>query len=100
MNTTPPPGGPAMSMPPAAEPLFGEQMAGNLGLKCCPCTDNSLTKGKPGLDDIPPAFTMAPSVQTFTIGGNDVMAPCVIPLCVDCRRKQLGVVSKTGLIVR
>ena len=90
---------PAITVPVVAEPL-GELMVGNLGLKCCPCTDNSLTKGKPELDDIPPAFTMAPSVQTFTIQGNDVMAPCVIPLCVDCRRKQLGVVSKTGLIVR
>ena len=69
------------------------------GLACCPCTDIAISKDTP-IEDVPVAFTMAPSVQAFTVGGQDVMAPVVIPVCVDCRRKQLGVTSKTGLYVR
>ena len=99
MNTTPPSSGPAMSMPPAAEPLFGEQMVGNLGLKCCPCTDKAIADGEVDLDQVDMAVTFAPSMQTFTLQGQQISAPCVIPVCVDCRKRQMGVVSKTGLMV-
>ena len=82
-----------------AEPLEpGELMAANIGLRCCPCTDKAITDDT-GTDDVPAAFTMAPILQTFTVQGRDVAAPCVVPVCLDCRKRQMGAVSKTGLAV-
>jgi hypothetical protein len=80
-----------------AEPL-GELMTANIGLRCCPCTDKAITDDTP-IEDVAAAVTMAPSIQTFTVGGQEVRAPCTIPVCVDCRKRQMGIVSKTGLIV-
>jgi hypothetical protein len=71
-----------------------KQLAERAGLKCCPCTDTAITNNTP----VPVAVTMAPSLQMFTINGQQVQAPCVIPVCADCRKLQLGIVSKTGLI--
>ena len=48
---------------------------------------------------MPVAITMAPSIQTFTANGQTIMAPVVLPVCIDCRKRQMGVVSKTGLMV-
>jgi hypothetical protein len=76
----------------------GELMTANVGLRCCPCTDNAITNDT-AIEDVPPAITMAPSIQTFTIGGQEVRAPVTIPVCLDCRKRQMGIVSKTGLIV-
>lgn len=97
MNTTPS-SGPSASMPPAGEPVFGELITANYGLRCCPCTDKAIADGTP-LEDVPEAFTMAPSMQVFTMGAQQVSAPCTIPVCADCRKRQMGAVSKTGLTV-
>ena len=67
-------------------------------MKCCPCTDNAILEDTP-LDDVPEAVTMAPSVQQFTMPGQQIMAPVVLPVCAACRKRQMGVVSKTGLAV-
>jgi hypothetical protein len=80
---------------PTVQPITVPVLA---GLLCCPCTDNAIIKGTP-LADVPPAVTMAPSLQTFSMGPEQVHAPCVLPVCVDCRTRQLGVTSKTGLVV-
>ena len=96
-----PPGSRPVPPPPGAETddlVPGELIAANLGLRCCPCTDNAIINDTP-LDDVPAAFTMAPSVQTFTANGQTIMAPVVLPVCIDCRKRQMGVVSKTGLMV-
>lgn len=68
------------------------------GLKCCPHTDEAITNGTP-VDDVPAAVTMAPSVQTFTVNGQQIAAPVVLPVCAGCRQRQLGPASKTGLMV-
>ena len=68
------------------------------GLLCCPCTDNAINHGTP-IEDVPPAVTMAPSLQMFKMNGETVHAPCVLPVCVECRARQMGVTSKTGLVV-
>lgn len=67
-------------------------------MKCCPCTDKAITDGQPGTD-VPEAATMAPSVQTFTVNGQQIAAPVVLPVCLECRKNQLGVVSRSGLAV-
>ena len=73
----------------AANQLVGGTGADTVG----PITDGT------GTEDVPAAFTMAPILQTFTVQGRDVAAPCVVPVCLDCRKRQMGVVSKTGLAV-
>lgn len=67
------------------------------GLKCCPCTDNAIAEDTP-IGDVAAAVTLAPSMQTFTMQGQQITAPCTIPVCLDCRKRQLGFVSKAGLI--
>ena len=79
------------SIPPITVPVLA-------GLKCCPCLDNAILNDTPA-EDVPAAVTMAPSVQTFTMPGQQIMAPIVLPVCVDCRKRQMGITSKTGLVV-
>lgn len=67
-------------------------------LKCCPCLDNLLTGAK-NAGKVADAVTMAPSVQQFTINGQQVAMPVVLPVCEACRRRQLGIASKNGLFV-
>lgn len=75
---------------------FGELIAANIGLRCCPCLDKAIKDGTDP-EDVAAAITMAPSMQTFTMGGQQLNAPCTIPVCVDCRKRQMGAVSRTGL---
>lgn len=82
---------PSITVPVAADLL-------NAGLKCCPCTDDAIINSTP-IKDVPAAVTMAPSAQMFTINGQQVMAPVVLPVCAPCRKNQLGIASKTGLVV-
>lgn len=68
------------------------------GLKCAPCTDQAITTGTDA-GDVPAAYTLAPVVQTFNVGGGQqIAAPIVIPVCWDCRKTQLAPVSRTGLV--
>ena len=75
---------------------FGELIAMSTGLRCCPCLDKAIKDGTDP-EDVAAAITMAPSMQTFTMGGQQLNAPCTIPVCVDCRKRQMGAVSRTGL---
>jgi hypothetical protein len=69
------------------------------GLKCCPCTDELITSGGTYPEtDLPDAVTMAPLLQTFNAGGQQIMAPLALPVCFACREKQLGKVSRNGLV--
>jgi hypothetical protein len=67
-------------------------------LKCCLCTDELITSGGTDESAVPDAFTMAPLLQSFNAGGQQVMAPVTLPVCFACREKQLGKVSKSGLV--
>jgi hypothetical protein len=78
-------------------PLTGELPSTGTGLRCCPCLDAAIERGA-SLDDVPAAITMAPVVQGFTMQGNQVMAPVVVPVCAECRKRQMGIKSKAGLI--
>lgn len=82
------------SIPPINVPLKATL---STGLKCCPHTDKAIIDGTP-VDDVPDAVTMAPVLQMFTVGTQKVPMPVVLPVCADCRKNQLGVVSKTGLV--
>lgn len=70
-------------------------------LKCVLCTDALITSGRsyPEDADLPDAVTMAPLLQTFSMGGQQVTAPVTLPVCFGCREEQLGKVSKNGLIL-
>ena len=80
------------------EPILGELIAGAVNhLKCCPCTDQAIT-GNTDTDAIPDAVTIAPVLQTIPAGGQQVGGIVPMPVCLDCRKKQLGVASKAGLV--
>jgi uncharacterized membrane protein len=68
--------------------------------KCAPCLDRAITSGKPpGLESVPDAVVLVTVVQQFNLGGGQQMAaPCLVAVCLSCRRQQLGMVSKTGLV--
>jgi hypothetical protein len=66
-------------------------------LKCCPCLDEAIAGGQDAAD-VPDAVTMAPMFQTFNVGGQQVGGVVPVPVCLDHRKKQLGVTSKTGLV--
>lgn len=69
------------------------------GLKCCPCTDDLVTRGGSYPEtDLPDAVTLVPVMQTFSGPGGSVAAPVMMPVCFACRQKQLGRVSKNGLL--
>jgi hypothetical protein len=71
-------------------------------LSCAPCTDKAITDGhEPDSEEaarVPDAVTMVPTVQTFNVGGQQIAAPVALPVCYACRQKQLGTVSKRGLV--
>ena len=66
-------------------------------LKCCPCTDRCITDGGEPVA-IPEAWTLAPVMQTFAMGGQQVIGVVNMPVCYQCRTKQLAPLSKTGLV--
>ena len=67
-------------------------------LKCCPCTDELITACGTYVSQVSAAVTLAPLVQAFNAGGQQIMAPLALPVCFACREKQLGRVSKSGLV--
>lgn len=69
-----------------------------MDLKCAPCTDQRIADGQPDATGIPDALTIVTVVQTFNAGGQQIAAPVMLPVCYACRQKQLGVVSKHGLV--
>jgi hypothetical protein len=70
--------------------------------KCGPCLDKAITDGNLGLAgpaEVPDAVVLVTVVQQFPVGGGQQLAaPCLIGVCLDCRKQQLGTVSKTGLL--
>ena len=68
-----------------------------MNLKCQPCLDQAIVAGQ-DTEGVPEAATLAPALQTFTAGGQQVAAPLVLPVCVECRKKALVTVSKSGLV--
>jgi hypothetical protein len=71
----------------------------NLG-KCAPCLDRVIARNLPaGLESVPDAVVLVTLVQQFALGGGQQMAaPCLVPVCLECRQQQLGTISKTGLV--
>ena len=71
---------------------------GPLG-KCTSCLDGAITKGEPfDIEEIADAVVLIALVQTFSLGGGQqLVAPCLAAVCLNCRKKQLGTISKTGL---
>jgi len=70
--------------------------------KCIICTDNELANPangrQPDLDAIPDAVVRAPVLQAFNQGGQQVVAPVMLDVCLTCRKNQLKPLSKSGLI--
>ena len=83
--------------------IQAEGLNGDLNgeLKCAFCADPAIRDGLT-LSHIPNAVTFAAHMQTFSIpspqGMQEVMAPVSLPVCYDCRHKQLAPLSKTGLV--
>jgi len=67
--------------------------------KCAICLDAAITAGKPiVLDAVPDAVVLTTVIQMFPMsGGQQMAAPAQMGVCLSCRQKQLGTVSKTGL---
>jgi hypothetical protein len=75
---------------------------GPLGL-CAPCLDSAITGAAPGRPfdpgAVPDAVVLTTVVQTFPIaGGQQIAAPVQMGVCAPCRERQLGTVSKKGLV--
>ena len=68
-------------------------------LKCTVCTDEAITRGDPDDAKVLDAITLSPLVQTFNMGGQQIAAPLALPVCYSHRERQLGKVSKNGLIL-
>lgn len=70
-----------------------------MDLKCSPCLDARLS-GPDGGDavPVPDAVTIVPLLQSFAVNGQQIVAPVPVPVCTECRRKQLGAVSRSGLV--
>ena len=66
-------------------------------MKCSLCLDAALQNETP-VQDVPEAAAMVAVMQAFTLNGQQIAAPVPLLVCADCRKRQLGVVSKTGLI--
>ena len=66
-------------------------------LKCSPCADQAIADGL-DLDGLPDAVLLAAVVQAFAVNGQQIAAPVMLPVCLDCRKKQLVTVSKNGLV--
>lgn len=68
-----------------------------MSVKCSPCTDAAIAEGVTA-DDVPTADIIITVMQTFTMGGQQMAAPVTMGVCFNCRKDQLGIVSKTGLV--
>lgn len=85
-------------VPPVTVPLTPLVGNARLGLDCLPCTDEAIEArhaGKSG-DEVPEvaeADTMAPLAQTFSAGGQTIMAINVVPVCRRHRAEQLKAAS-------
>jgi hypothetical protein len=68
--------------------------------KCAPCLDAAITSSEPGgLESVSDAVVLTTVVQVFPMaGGQQMAAPVLMPVCLPCRKQQLGAVSKTGLV--
>jgi hypothetical protein len=69
-----------------------------MDLKCAPCTDRLIADGGSDTDLLPPAVTIVTVLQTFAANGQQIAGPVMMPVCIACRQKQIGTVSKTGLV--
>ena len=70
-----------------------------MNLKCCPCLDQAIAAGQDtDLASLPDACTLAPVLQAFAAGGQQVMAAVPLPVCLACRKGMLVTVSKNGLV--
>jgi len=69
-----------------------------MDLKCSPCLDARITAGGAVAGVVPDAVTLVPVLQSFAVNGQQVVAPVPVPVCMECRRKQLGKVSRVGLV--
>lgn len=71
-------------------------------LHCLPCLDQVIAGGHDAASEeasrVPYADTLVTVMQPFTVNGQPVMAPVSMPVCYSCRVKQLGGVSKRGLV--
>lgn len=74
-------------------------MSGPLG-KCAPCLDQAiLAAGEAALlNSVPDAVVLVTVIQPFNVPGQQIAAPALMPVCLSCRKAQLGTVSKKGLI--
>lgn len=72
---------------------------GPLGL-CAPCLDSAITAAEPpDPDAVPDAVVLVTVIQMFPApGGQQMAAPALMGVCLACRQKQLGTVSKRGLV--
>ena len=68
--------------------------------KCAPCMDAAITAPGPlVLGAVPDAVVLATTLQMFPVpGGQQAAVPVQAGVCASCREKQLGTVSKTGLV--
>ena len=73
--------------------------AGPLG-KCAPCLDAAITGPESFvIDAVPDAVVLVTVIQMFPVaGGQQMAAPALMGVCLACRQKQLGTVSKRGLV--
>lgn len=72
--------------------------------KCAPCLDKAITGPSPGQMvplGVPDAVVLVTVIQQFSgaVPGQQVAAPCLMAVCLDCRKAQLGTVSKKGLLL-
>lgn len=75
-------------------------MSGPLG-KCAPCLDQAiLAAGEATLpNSVQDAVVLVTVIQPFNVpGGQQIASPALMPVCLACRKAQLGTVSKKGLI--
>ena len=66
-------------------------------MKCCICIDR-LLMASDSIETAADAITYAPVPQVLQVDGSVVGGVVAVPVCGDCRKRQLGVKSKTGLI--
>jgi hypothetical protein len=68
--------------------------------KCASCLDAAISAADPpGLEDVPDAVVLVTILQTFPVpGGQQMAAPCLVAVCLSCRKQQLGTVSRAGLV--
>ncbi len=67
-------------------------------MKCVMCIDKLISEDKDAPEAAGEAVTEVAIVQSFSIGGQQIMSAVVVPVCFGCRKDQLGAVSKKGLV--